>query len=279
MSEAAPAHRPAWEGAWRYAQALVAPIVIWAALAVWLGWSNAEERYDLAAIQEWLEEARNPSTTLRGLVEQYADAAAESVKAGREAPSASVRRLNALTQANLKRAEIYQHLRSLGEPATKIYPGMLPLFPTVYRLEVRFKDAAWTDVPITDRDSEDKEDSPPARLLGEKVVWDSGQLPGAGRYRTATFDLGTTGTVTIDFQLHAWNKRQRDELWRGRMLLVLLLLGGAASTLGLAWIIAIHEREGDRERERLMDQAKLDKAERELLAQRLETEEAQRRAL
>src|SRR5262245_52735970 len=70
-----PPNRPAWEGAWRYAQALVAPIVIWAALAVWLGWSNAEDRYDLAAIQEWLEEARNPSTTLRGLVEQYAEAA------------------------------------------------------------------------------------------------------------------------------------------------------------------------------------------------------------
>ena len=30
------------------------------------------------------------------------------------------------------------HLKALGEPIAKVYPGQLVLFPTVYRLEVRF---------------------------------------------------------------------------------------------------------------------------------------------
>ena len=40
----------------------------------------------------------------------------------------------------IKREEIHEHLKSLGDPPTKMYAGQLPLFPIIYRLEVRLDD-------------------------------------------------------------------------------------------------------------------------------------------
>ena len=40
-------------------------------LAPVIDWLHSEERYDQAAVQEWLEEARNPDVTLAELVEAY----------------------------------------------------------------------------------------------------------------------------------------------------------------------------------------------------------------
>ena len=53
-----------------------------------------------------------------------------------------LRYMNARERVVVKGEEIYQHLRALGEPVTKMYPGLLPLFPVVYRLEVRFEPSA-----------------------------------------------------------------------------------------------------------------------------------------
>ncbi|MBY0228435.1 MAG: hypothetical protein K2W96_04055, partial [Gemmataceae bacterium] len=246
-----------WARLRRYGQALAAPLAVWAVAGAALLWFDAEERYDRAAIQEWLEEARNPDATLPELVASYAREVAGLAGLERD----SVEELEALKRAVVRRGDIYQHLCALAEPATKTHPGLLLLFPVVYRLEVRFR---------ADRTDE----------LAAPVEWDSGQLPGSGRYRSASFPVaGGVGTVTIDYQLHAWNKRQRDEQWRGRALLLLLLLGGAASALGVAWGMLAQDRERRREEARRSAQEALDRAEKELLSQRLETQEAQRQAL
>ncbi len=254
-----------FEGAWRYGQALLAPLAIWLVLGFALNGFDYGERNDLAAVREWLEEARNPDSTLPELAAAYARAADQLAKAPR-AEMHLLQRLAARQRVEVKREEIYQHLRALGEPATKIYPGLLLMFPTVYRLRVTFSAAPWTGA------HEGLE-------LGAPVEWDSGQLPGEGRFRTAEYPLAGVGTVRIDFQLHAWNRRQRDEQSRGRGLLLLVLLGGAASALGVAWMMAVHGRERTEQEKRRAEQEKLDRAERQLLEQRLATEEAQRQAL
>src|SRR5262245_43294322 len=67
-----------WKRLWRYGPALVAPVVIWGLLVAALiqpvrGWIQGEQRYDQAAVQEWLEEARNADVTLAQLVNGYVD--------------------------------------------------------------------------------------------------------------------------------------------------------------------------------------------------------------
>ncbi|MGL4551768.1 MAG: sensor histidine kinase [Gemmataceae bacterium] len=272
--------------AWRYAQALVAPLAIWVLLAGVLFWLNTEGRYDRAALQEWLEEARNPDSTLPELAGQYVARVREHARLRFEKANGdeALDSINARIRANVKREEIAEHLKALGEPATKVYPGLLLLFPVVYRLEVRFLPAAWDGV-----DGEAGEGA----SLTRPVVWDSGQEPGQGRYQSAIFPLGDVAEVEIHYQLHAWNKRQRDEQWRGRGLILLVLLGAAATGLGLAWLLVAHDRESRDEQSRRLAQVQLDQAERqllqetarhaeterELLEQRLATQEARRKAL
>jgi signal transduction histidine kinase len=272
---------------WRYAQALVAPLAIWVLLGGWLFWLNTEGRYDRAALQEWLEEARNPEATLPELAQQYVTRVREHARLRHERPD-GVQELDAITariRAVVKREEIVEHLKALGEPATKMYPGLLLLFPVVYRLEVRFLAADWEGL--------DREEPGEGPSLTRPVVWDSGQEPGEGRYQTAIFPLADVGEVEIHYQLHAENKRQRDEQWRGRGLILLVLLGAAATGLGLAWLMAAQAREERDEQRRRLAQVQLDQAERQLLQetarhaeterqlleQRLATQEARRKAL
>jgi signal transduction histidine kinase len=259
-------HPSRFEGAWRYGQALLAPLAIWLVLGLALNGFDAGDRNDLAAVQEWLEEARNPDSTLPELSAAYIRAAEQLARVP-VGESHFLERFEARQRVEVRRTEVEQHLRALGEPATKTYPGLLLLFPTVYRLRLSFHPAPWSSFEVEGLE------------LGRPIEWDSGQLPGEGRARTAEFPMGDGATVRIDFQLHAWNKRQRDEQSRGRGLLLLVLLGGAASALGVAWMMAVHARERLTQEKRREEQEKLDRAERQLLEQRLATEEAQRQAL
>jgi signal transduction histidine kinase len=272
---------------WRYLQALMPPLAIWLLLGAALFYLDHDERYDRAALLEWLQETRNPDYTLPELASQYSFLARDY----RKQYSGKTIELDSATKSSnrltIKREEIYEHLKSLGEPATKTYPGLLLLFPTIYRLEVRFHHADWLAIP----DDPLKPERP--------VVWDSGQEPASDenlerkRFQSAIFPLGDSAEIEIHYQLRAWNKRQRDEQWRNRGLLLLVLLGAAATGLGLAWLMIVHDRETREEEKRRLAQHQLDLAERqllqetarhaqtegELLAQRLATQEARRKAL
>ena len=70
---------------WPYLRAFIAPVLIWAlllglVLPLVLGWVRGQEDYDREAIHEWIDEARNPSSTLADLVEMYVKEARELVE-------------------------------------------------------------------------------------------------------------------------------------------------------------------------------------------------------
>src|SRR5262245_4971057 len=63
---------------WRYARVLGVPLLILALVAgalslPVLGWLGGEDDYDQAALQEWIDEARNNENTLADLVGKYID--------------------------------------------------------------------------------------------------------------------------------------------------------------------------------------------------------------
>ena len=113
----------------RYARALIAPLLIWLLLAGALvspmvGWLNSEERYDRAALREWLEESRFPDKTLDQLVADYQALTREHVSAKDHLDEG--RRLFAESRVALKR-----------DPD--------PLIPEISRIGHRFRRAAEND--------------------------------------------------------------------------------------------------------------------------------------
>lgn len=311
MTTDSSATRRSWKRLWRYSRALVAPVLVWLLLVGMLlqpvlDWLHSEEIYDRAAMQEWLEEARNADATLADFIGEYDKRALQYLDTRRQLDQLRVQRPvggNDPREANLllrsfvlrerlavKREEIYQHLRALGEPATKMYPGQLPLFPIVYRLEVHF------DLPGLADLLEPKESG---LSLDDPVVWDSGLEPSSGQYRESVFNLRASGEtqamarVLVRYQLRAWNKRQRDEMIKANRLRQLGLLAVAATILGLAWLMLLQadERESQRqrdqareridqaERQRLQEERRRVETERELLEQRLATQAAEQKAL
>src|SRR4051812_20861545 len=77
---------PGWSfstGAWwRYGRAMIVPGLIWLMLlAVVFGplrnRTGGQDRYDQAALREWIEEARLPNKTLAGLIDDYFEAVTE----------------------------------------------------------------------------------------------------------------------------------------------------------------------------------------------------------
>jgi signal transduction histidine kinase len=262
---------------WRYSRALLAPLLIWLLLVGALGWLYSEESYDEAAMKEWIEEARNNDKTLADLVQEYESSLQvlarnrETYERNRKDDRALVDYMSSQEPAVVCREQIFQHLRSLGEPPTKMYPGQLPLFPTVYRIEVAFDPARlparrWLEVEGT---------SP----LDAPVVWDSGEDPSSEQYRKMPVSLRGLATVQINYQLHAWNKRQRNDQARARRLRYLGLLALAATVLGLAWLMWVQADEREQQQQRRLAREQVDRAERELLAQRLAREAAERQAL
>jgi signal transduction histidine kinase len=280
--EAAPAARRLW----RYGPALVAPGLIWVLLVVVLwrplvDWLRGEDVYDRAALQEWLEEGRSADWTLGDLVEGYERRARQYAEAKREGAGELGVKLRGERLA-VKREEIYQHLRALAEPATKMYQGQLPLFPVVYRIEVYFDFGPGFDLDegagSEKGTGKGKGDGGLGFALGDPVIWDSGLEPSAGP-RVELFPLRGKARVRVHYQLRAWNKRQRDEELATRRFWQMGLLALAATVLGVAWVMLLNVDEREHQRQRLLARERVDRAERELLEQRLARQAAEQKAL
>ncbi len=261
---AAPAGRPVPTPFWRYAQALTAPLLLWALVAFLLwepvhGWVEGEDGYDKSSLDEWLEEARSTAGTLPEMTADYLQSRLALRRlppppSDPNAPDPQGDARGLLEEAVAKKGgNIYEHLGDLGNPPTKMYNGLLPLFPTIYRIEVRFDDPA-----------------------EEAIVWDS-QLPlSDAAVQVLTHPLpSVAASAKVSYQLHAFNIRQRLEQEHQQRLLTLSILAAIATLLVAAWVVPVRRRE----RQRLAAQQQVDLAERKLLEEARRREETERKLL
>jgi signal transduction histidine kinase len=274
MSDGHPGSSEARPHPWPYARALAAPVLVWGLLAVALAepvrsWLRGEDGYDQAALQEWLEESRGFRATLPEMVDTYL------LRIHQEHASAdvAVEHENLRTAVAVERENIREHLASLGNPPTKMYAGQLPLFPVIYRLQVRFDGVL--DGPVA------------------PIIWDSELPSDASQYQQMDYRIHPRATVTVRYQLHAYNKRQRIEQEHSARVRRLGLLALAATGLGGVWAFLLQNRARDQERQRALAREQVSVAERlllreerlhaeterQLLEQRLATQAAERHAL
>jgi signal transduction histidine kinase len=157
------------------------------------------------------------------------------------------------TRDDRARQEVYEQMRSMGNP-TRMYRDQLPLFPDIVRMTVTFADP----------------DLPP-------IVWDYG-APTRRSRRELTHDLSGDGraVLTVEYQLHAYNKRQLDEQQRQAVTLVVGVLALAGAVLVAAWVYFFLKRERQRELQRLVAQQQIEHAEKLLLENELRRQEADR---
>jgi len=243
---------------WTYARGLAAPALLWVLFVVVLVrpvelWFQGDPDYDSAALKEWVGEARVAGDTLRDLVRDYLEALDE----GRARDPAFDPEQDGILL--LKAEKIHQHLKALGDPVSKMYSSQLPLFPTVYRMEVQF----W------DREPAGKE--PPQWL----ITWDSELPRNPTQYKELAHRIHPRAQVYLRYHLHAFNKQQQDEQLaraRARQVFGLALVG---SVPALLWMYLVQQRERERERQRAQAQHQIDQAERLLLENELRRQEAE----
>jgi signal transduction histidine kinase len=269
----------------RYVRALVAPAAIWLLLVLGgtgplLSWVEGQESYDQGALREWLEEARLPNQTLTELVDSYLQFIPRYLEVVQsQDPEVQAQLIAVRGQLLARRDVIYQHLRALGEPATKLFSGQLPLFPLVYRLEV---DLDCRDLPAAG----ETELYATGPRLADPIVWDSGLVTEIRSAQETPFQIHPRAQVVVRYQLHAFDRRQRSEQEHARRRRWLTILGVAVAALGLAWLVLVQGHEREQERQRLLTRERIEhaerlraEAERELLRQRMETQAAERQAL
>jgi signal transduction histidine kinase len=224
---------------------------------------GGENAADEAALVEWIQESRL-TKTLPGLIGEYINWARKSAARRAElrkqpgpGPDNELRESPEGMQKDWQ-DQIETFLKALGEP-TKKYQGQLPFFPVIYRIELEFHERPLPKMPA-------------------KIVWDS-EFP----RRPSQFlwskphAVHENVMVRVQYQLHAFNKRRRDELRAGRRVRWVSGLTAAATALAFLWFYLLHRREQERERQRTLAQQQIDQAERLLLMEELRRQEAEHR--
>lgn len=259
---------------WKYVRGLAPPVIVLAVLVGWLAyalysqidfWQEADE-YNL---REWINESRVFRKTLPDLVREYLALREAARPTG--PPGGFADPLNDLDEAvRTKAEEIREHLRALGNP-TRMYQGQLPLFPEIYQLEVFLPPAAETGQLSAE---------------GVSLAWDS-NLPrptrptGAGRIGFLEYRLlgpdDPRALMRVHYQLHAFDKRQRDEKERQALTFGVSLLAGAGVLLAIIWVYVFFKRERERALQRLIARQQIEHAEKLILEKELHRQEAEAR--
>jgi signal transduction histidine kinase len=244
---------------WRYVRGLAVPALLWCLVAVTLreplqSWLGGEERYDRAVLQEWIQEARVFRQTLPEMVDDYLTFLQARRSLRRQASASPLELAQADQRLSIKRGEIQEHLQALGDPATKMYPGQLPLFPTIYRIEVRL-----VNEPEV-----------------EWIVWDS-ELPHyASQYQEMDYVIHPQATVYLAYQLHAYNQQQQNEQSAAERRRWIIILAIAGTALAFLWLYVMQRRRREHERQRVLVQRQIDATERLRLQEALKRQEAER---
>ncbi len=257
----------AWQDRLGYAWPMLAALVLGAVVFYLLRaplayWRQGEQLYDEQAIQEWVREARVSSISLPETLTSFRQMSAKS--------TADLKNPNAgnpdsiIYQHSLKRDEIKEILQELGRP-TKIYPSQLPLFPIIYRLEVRFDD-----------DFKAKFDS---RLDFKPIVWDSETPRHETQYRLLDdYQLFRDEGIKIDVQyhLHAYNQKQfkeREDDAKRRLINIWVLF---FAFVALLWMFIMQRREDARVRQRAYTEQQIQESKQKHLEEELRRQEAER---
>jgi signal transduction histidine kinase len=268
--------KPAGRRFWRYALPLAILLLLWLLVVAALvepiaNWLHVEENYDQAAVQEWLEEARGFRETLPEMIDSFLKAHSRAAEL-KDRPSDDAELVKAQQSESLERENIEEHLKGLGIPSTKMYNGQLILFPTIYRIQVRVDDPGGPIEPMT---------------------WESGLPVHSSQYRELVLRPHAGAVVEVKYQLHAYNRRQRNEQEQQKRGRQLAFLAATAAILAVAWVLIVQGRERARERQRLLARQQVAEAERlllqgehrhaeterELLRQRLATQAAEQKTL
>jgi signal transduction histidine kinase len=244
---------------WRSVRPLAAPLLLGGLLFFTLRepiewWLRGQSRYDEDSLKEWVEEARVVQS-LPELTKAYLDLNAAYQRLLPQGESDLKR--DTENRLNSKRQEIREYLKSLGNPPTRMYPRQLPLFPLIYRIEVRFD---------------------PGLNLGP-IEWDS-ELP---RDPSQYNELGAVrldergAWAAVQYQLHAYTQRQYKERQDAARRFWLSGLAVLFTTMGLAWAYLAQRGERERERQRLRAEQQIHDAERLRLQEELRRQDAERK--
>jgi signal transduction histidine kinase len=248
----------------RIAERLVPLGVLWVVLVGLLGWllytrASWGDESDRADVREWVDNTRVFRKTLTELIREYVDL----LHAENRGPDYTDRVRN-------KRAEIEEHLHAMVEP-TRMYTGQLPLFPSVYSLEVEFGGVNGLD-------------GRPAQPL----AWVSPKpLPGGHaqaqlrklEYEPVLHRPGASATIRCVYQLHSFNRmqKQQDEYRRWQTLAAAVLV--PTSLIAVFLVGRFLRRERVRELEKWRAAAEAESRQRELLSAQVERELIERSLL
>jgi signal transduction histidine kinase len=225
-------------------------VLLWILLGVLLvrplqTWLHGDETYDEAAIREWIEETRIFRETLPEMARDYLADLDRSDTSRDE------------YQLSLKQEKIFEHLKAMGDPPTRMYQGQLPLFPTIYRLALRVDPRSGRE-PVT-------------------IAWDSDLDRRREQFRRLAYEIEPRLHLDVDYQLHAYNKRQHNELANARRVRWLTLLAVASTAIAGLWIFLVQSRERERRRQSELARQQLDQAEKRRLEEELRRQDAERR--
>jgi signal transduction histidine kinase len=249
MSSISPRPNPLLRGG-RLVRGMAPALICLVVLVGWLAralYSRTQwwQESDQANLSEWLDETRVFRKSLPEMVREYL---AEHERSP-ESPE-----LDEMAK------EIREQLTALSDP-TRMYQGQLPLFPDIYRLEVRFADSKlepiiWNSpVPRPQRQNQNEVKEFDHTLLGRR---------------------DQRATLHVEYHLHAFNKIRRDEEERSKIAWV---VGGLVvfATLGTSlWVYHFLRRERERELHQLQIQQQKEHAEKQSLEHELGRREAER---
>ena len=255
-----------WRALLHYAWPMLTPLLLAAVVFYFMReplnyWQHGEMLYDEQAIKEWVREARVGDRSLPELLRDFLKEAQSTSKELQANPASEAR---ILSEHGQKRAEIQELLKALSLPPM-IYAGQLPLFPIIYRLEVRFDD-----------DLQKKH----APLNFMPVAWDSDNPRHPHQFRELDgYDLlrNEGVKVRVQYQVHAYNQRQfteRDDDAKRRLINIWVLVFAFGALL---WMLIMQRREATREHQRLVTEQQIQESRQKHLEEELRRQEAERK--
>jgi signal transduction histidine kinase len=260
---------PSWRRWLPHAWPMLAPLLLGAIVLYFLRepltyWRQGELLYDEQAIQEWVREARVGSSSLPEMLKDFQDHAAAStteLKTATAGSAASIR-----SEHEQKREEIKQLIAALCLPPTKIYAGQLPLFPVIYRVEVRFDDALKKKYDPT--------------LDFDPIVWDSESPRHPNQFRKLDgyqVARGEGVKIYVEYQLHAYLQKQfneREDDAKRRLINLWVLF---FAFVALLWMLLMQRRQDARERQRMQTEQQIQESRQKHLEEELRRQEAERK--